>query len=227
MAQDIFITEISTKRKLQLPSLPEKVRCRTTTQYSTYNILDFGEVQVPGGSAPTEVSWESTFYGAARKDIPLIIRKWSEPLEVCKLLESWRNSGAPLKLVITGTPINIDVTISNFEYEPHGGFGDYAYSISFVQYDSSTITVNKVTKSQTASPSTSSNSRPSSKSKTYTVKSGDTLWGIAESYYKDGLKHTKIYEANKSIIESTAKKRGYSSSNNGWWIFPGTVLTIP
>lgn len=221
MAQDIFITEIATKRKLQLPSLPEKVRLKASTRYSTYNILNFGEVQVPHGSAPKEVSWEGIFYGAARKNIPLIIRKWSDPLDVCKLLESWRNSGAPLKLVITGTPINIDVTISDFEYEPHGGFGDYSYSIFFVQDDSSTITVDKV--GDSSSPS----DRPSPKGNTYTVKSGDTLWGIAERYYKDGLKHTKIYEANKSIIESTAKQRGYSSSNNGWWIFPGTVLTIP
>lgn len=226
MAQDIFITEIATKRKLQLPSLPEKVKCKASTQYSSYNILDFGEVQVPVGSAPTEVSWEGIFYGASRKNIPLIIRKWSDPLDVCKLLESWRISGAPLKLVITGTPINIDVTISDFEYEPHGGFGDYSYSVFFVQHDSSTITVSKVSNSQPTTP-TSSSDRPSSKSNTYTVKSGDTLWGIAERYYKDGLQHTKIYEANKSIIESTAKKRGYSSSNNGWWIFPGTVLTIP
>ncbi|MCD8208767.1 MAG: LysM peptidoglycan-binding domain-containing protein [Bacteroidales bacterium] len=50
---------------------------------------------------------------------------------------------------------------------------------------------------------------------------------MAKKYYNDGSKYTKIYNANKDTIESTAKKHGYSSSSNGNWIFPGTVLTIP
>lgn len=61
----------------------------------------------------------------------------------------------------------------------------------------------------------------------YIVKPGDTLWGLAKTYYGSGIKYVKIYEANKTIIEETAKAHGYPSSNNGWWIFPGTPLTIP
>lgn len=61
----------------------------------------------------------------------------------------------------------------------------------------------------------------------YTVVSGDTLWAIAKKFYNSGAKYTIIYNANKDIIESTAKARGKSSSDNGHWVFPGTVLTIP
>lgn len=61
----------------------------------------------------------------------------------------------------------------------------------------------------------------------YTVVSGDTLWAIAKKFYNSGAKYTIIYNANKDVIESTAKARGKSSSDNGHWIFPGTVLTIP
>lgn len=216
---DIFITEISTKRKLQLPSLPEKVKIVASTQYASYDILDLGEVRFPNGTAPKEASWDGVFYGAERKKEANLIRKWSDPQTVCKLLDSWMNKGAPLKLVIAGTPINIDVTISQFEYEPYGGYGDYAYSLSFVEYDGSTITVTKTTNS--------SSNRPSTKSNTYTVKYGDRLWNLAQKYYGSGAQYTKIYNANKSIIESTAKRHGYKSSDNGHWIFPGTVLTIP
>lgn len=65
------------------------------------------------------------------------------------------------------------------------------------------------------------------KGKKYTVEAGDTLWALAKRYYGSGDKYTIIYNANKSVIESKAKSRGLSSSDNGHWIYPGTVLTIP
>ncbi len=61
----------------------------------------------------------------------------------------------------------------------------------------------------------------------YTVVSGDTLWRIASTYYGDGNKFTLIYDANADLIESTTKAHGKASSENGYWIYPGTVLTIP
>ena len=59
------------------------------------------------------------------------------------------------------------------------------------------------------------------------IKSGDTLWAIAKKKYGNGAAYTKIYNANKSVIEATAKKYGKKSSSNGHWIYPGTKLTIP
>lgn len=65
------------------------------------------------------------------------------------------------------------------------------------------------------------------KAGTYTVKAGDTLTEISAQQYKTSVYWRTIYEANKQTIEATAKKHGYKSSDNGHWIFPGTVLTIP
>ena len=49
----------------------------------------------------------------------------------------------------------------------------------------------------------------------------------AQKYLGKGSQWQTIYNANKEIIEQTAKKYGKSSSNNGYWIFPGITLTIP
>ena len=51
--------------------------------------------------------------------------------------------------------------------------------------------------------------------RTYTVKSGDTLWKIAEKMYGSGGKYMKIFEANTDLLENPDKIR------------PGQELVIP
>ncbi len=62
---------------------------------------------------------------------------------------------------------------------------------------------------------------------TYTVESGDTLWGIADSYYGSGIRYTEIYDANADTIEAAAQEHGFDSSEGGHWIWPGEVFSIP
>lgn len=66
-----------------------------------------------------------------------------------------------------------------------------------------------------------------SSGQSYTVVSGDTLWGISKKFYGTGTKYHIIYDANAELIESTAKAHGKKSSDNGHWIWPGETFTIP
>nr|DAF27421.1 MAG TPA: tail protein [Caudoviricetes sp.] len=63
--------------------------------------------------------------------------------------------------------------------------------------------------------------------KEYIIKSGETLWGISKQFYGKGSEYKKIYEANKTIIEETAKKYGKRNSDNGNFIWGGTKIIIP
>jgi len=49
----------------------------------------------------------------------------------------------------------------------------------------------------------------------YTIKKGDTLWGIATDFYKDGSKYPLIVEANLEVIKDADK------------IYPGQSIRIP
>lgn len=64
---------------------------------------------------------------------------------------------------------------------------------------------------------------------TYTVKSGDTLWGLAPKLgFGSGSNYMQLYnyDGNANTIENTAKQHGHFS-NFANWIFPGETLHYP
>lgn len=78
---------------------------------------------------------------------------------------------------------------------------------------------------------TTTGSTPAPAVKSYTVKSGDNLIGIASKQF--GLPATEAgadkvydYDGNKTTIQSNAKKHGITSDFQHW-IYPGEVLKYP
>lgn len=59
---------------------------------------------------------------------------------------------------------------------------------------------------------------------TYTIVSGDTLYGIAAKF---NVNEANLFDVNQAELDGYARSRGYSSSNNGNLIFPSTKIIIP
>ena len=220
MQIDIYIREKNGDREIRIPLLPEEIKFPYgDAVFISNEIMGFGEVSIPAGTELGKFSWSSEFPGELRKNDPMIRGTWQDPKNYRNLLEEWKRKGVELNLLITGSPINVDVYCKAFEPVLTGAFGDIAYEVTFIQARSITITTSQV--------ETQTTQRPTSTSGSYTIKAGDTLWEIAVMFYGDGTKWQLIYNANKAIIEKTAKDNGRSSSQNGHWIYPGVTLTIP
>ena len=62
------------------------------------------------------------------------------------------------------------------------------------------------------------------KDKIYTVKKGDTLWGIAKKYCKSPLDWKEIEKANHSLLARRDKR---NAKDLGHWLYPGKKIRIP
>ncbi len=49
----------------------------------------------------------------------------------------------------------------------------------------------------------------------YSIKKGDTLYGIAKQFYGNGMKYKQLFEANREVIEDPDK------------IYPGQKIRVP
>jgi|SRR5882724_398041 len=89
------------------------------------------------------------------------------------------------------------------------------------------------TQPQPQAPAPNSAPPPPPVARTYTIAGGDTLWGISAKVYGNAAQWQRIYNANAGAIDGAARAHGKTSSRGGpvnqvgWWVFPGTVLTIP
>ena len=224
MQVDIYIKEVDGNREIRIPWLPDdKINYNTgEALMSSYDIIGTGKVAIPTGVGLATCSWESIFPGENRTDTSLLRGSWIKPETYQNILTDWKKKKTKLHLLVVGYPINIDVYITNFESAPSGGFGDLAYTISFIEARSITVTSTNVAVAA---------NRTEKNDITYTVKDGDTLWSIAESHLGAGSRWQEIYEINKITIDAVARERWGAigqnrDSENGRWIFPGTVLRI-
>lgn len=221
MTVDIYISERNGNRSIRIPWLPEKLQYESGgTIRATFDIMNRGPVEVPTGSGLCKYSWESSFPGEYRNDKSLMRGDWQSPSVYHNIFEDWRKKGTPLRILVTGYPFNTDVILDDYSGNAEGAFGDIVYKISFIEDRDITI---EVTKEETPTKRQETQTQTTS----YTIKKGDTLWAIANRFLGSGAKWGTIYDANKEIIESTAKKYGRRSSDNGHWIYPGVVLKIP
>lgn len=202
------------KESIILPVNPsELVISGGGTTFSDSQVIKGGERTIIGNSMLQGVAFSSFFprdYDSSycvKKDIP-------DPWEAVDKINKWRESGKPVKLLITGTDINMYATIRKFDYKEKGGEpGDVYFDIEFKEFKF--IKIREVVKETPKVEQQSDRPETAVTANTYTVVKGDCLWNIAKRFYGSGNQYTKIFDANSPPIQ------------NPNLIYPGQVLTIP
>lgn len=215
---DIYLTPDGGSQ-IRFPMMPEKLTIGADAKFMSYSIISLGDVKLPRGKGIEEVSWSGTFPGESRKGAPFI-KAFTKPDSLIKNLRSYRDKGTKCTLLVTGTCINLTVYISKFTGK-YVGAGDFQYEIEFIVaqeikiYTTSELKISTPQAPRPAPKKETKKTATESKTRTYTVKSGDCLWRIAQKFLGSGSRYTEIYNLNRDKI---------SSPN---LIYPGQVLRIP
>lgn len=219
MPRKIEITFDNRSEGFVLPINPKSVEFSQPNLNQKLTLLNIGEINLIGnrGLIPCTLS---SFFPSSKS--PHFKRADREPMEYISSLEKWKNSGKPVRVIISDINVNLAMAIEKFTYSIREGDGDIYYTMELSEYRFLNVPSVKV---NTAVKQNGLKERPNTKTtgKTYIVKAGDSLWAIAQKVYENGAKYPSIYKANKSLLDAQNQK--YKMPK--YTIYAGQELTLP
>jgi len=204
-----------------MPETPAKLMVKIKGKNTTLTLLNEGEINFLRTPGLTEISLPLTF--------PMLSGARS-PDYYLDILEKLKTQKRTTQFVLTRTSpsgkllfdTNIKVSVEDYTISENANNGlDVSVDVELKQYrdySTKTVTVETTATRTAAKTVTVTTERPATtapKATTYTVKKGDTLWGIAKTFLGNGAKYNQIFEANKGIIK------------NPNLTYPGQVLRLP
>lgn len=201
-------------KKVRIPVLPPEYSVTSGQVNTVVNVNALGEINLKGKRGLLNIGFSSFFPITA--DSYCEYQDIDTPKEYVDKIERMKRNGN-VKLIITGTSINLYTTIESFTWGENDGTGDINYSLDFMEYRNLRISVSILQTEQPQIPVTGA-ARPEPEqaaTQNYVVKQGDCLSSIAVKM-TGSADWRAIYEQNKAVIGANPNR-----------IFAGQVLIIP
>ncbi|MEF2967469.1 LysM peptidoglycan-binding domain-containing protein [Paenibacillus sp. M1] len=212
-----WLKTMDEKEWLRLPVNPEQISVKSSHGYDDVQVTELGEYTVIGEAVLKEYSL-SSFFPRDYHPGYCEYEDFPEPWEMVDKIEQWKEAKKPVRLTITGTPIETPVTIRSFQYSERAGSpGDVYFDLELKEYKEVIFRQVETSGSGKMMVITGEH-RPDAKVPPafYIVVRGDTLWKIAQRTLGNGDRWKEIYAANEKTIGKNPNR-----------IVPGQKLVIP
>lgn len=199
-----ILLKLDAANQLRLPVTPADLTIQSGQQNQSVQVTQVGEIALWGPEKLEAFTLQSFFPledNAPYAEYTGYPTSW----ECVEIINNLRRSGKPIRFIMSDKRLDIDINmeiiIETFDYTLKDASGDVYYSLTVKKYKKVTMPSSKSPDAPVLSRSVPSSKETSGSNKTYTVKSGDTLWGIAKKQYGNGSKYIDIYNANKDKLK--------------------------
>ncbi len=117
--------------KMQLPVPPSAYEIKVAHNNNVVQVADIGDMNFVGTSGLMTITLEGFF--PAQHYYFCQCAPLAPYLYVRQILE-WKESGKPLRLMVTGTKVNHSFAIESFDYAEKDGTGDVYFSLGLKEY---------------------------------------------------------------------------------------------
>lgn len=197
--------------ELILPVTPESFSVSFGRNVLKVNVHQMGDVNLWGQKTASSVQ-VTALLPSSERSYAFAGGYTGNPYGAIELMQGWQDQGKILRFIVSETPVNLAVMLSEVRYGEQDGTGDVTAELTLSEYRETGAAQVQEGKSQTVSrPAESGGLHPSPQS--YTVVKGDTMWAIARKFYGDATLCWKL--------------ASYNGIQNANIIYPGQVVRIP
>ncbi|MHC1683415.1 MAG: hypothetical protein AB6733_10745 [Clostridiaceae bacterium] len=128
---NIYLSNLDRTEIIQLPVLPSEVEVDRAQKNETYETINNGDYKAIGKLGLRSINISSFFHS---KNYAFLKDNTYKGMEYVDIIEKWRESGKPIRIIITDLKINMAATVDNFKHGFKDGTKDVYYSMSISEY---------------------------------------------------------------------------------------------
>ena len=135
MSKELWLTFNNNYEQIQIPVNPPELSISNGSQNDSFTVSRLGEITVIQDPKAKVFSFECFFPAKPGPYLNIMPDALKEPDYYVNQIDAWKNSGKPVRFIVTNSDINYLCSIEDFSYSERAGDVDTIYySLTLKEY---------------------------------------------------------------------------------------------